>query len=91
MNGGTDQYDFAFQLEELDGGEFNSGPGWASFRGIGPRPGRPLHDFWTAVMIRAADTMTPDDHPEDWYDLTTQVYVKHSSPGWIDGFRVKAG
>jgi hypothetical protein len=90
MNG-EDQYDFAFQLEELDGVEFNLGHRWAELRGIGPRPSRPLHEYWTAVAIRAVDTMNPNDDPPDWYDLKTQVYVKHSSPGWIDGFRVAAG
>ncbi len=90
MNGGMDEYELASQLHELDGFEFNSGHRWAELKGIGQRPNRPLHEYWMAVAIRAVDTMTPNQDPEDWYDLTTHVYVKHSRPGGIDGFRVKA-
>ena len=91
MNGESDVYELAERLEQLDGVAFNSGHRWAELKGLGPRPARPLHDYWTAVAIRAVDTMNPGEDPENWYDLKTKVYVKHSSPGWIDGFRVNAG
>jgi len=81
--------DLASRLEEL--GEFESGDGWASFRGIGKDPEHPLYRYWAAVMVRAVFPLTPEQAPEGWYDLTTRVYIKHESPGWIDGFRVSTG
>lgn len=77
----------SMDLGEL--GDLKSGPGWAQFKGIGQDPEFPLSDYWVAVLKAAAHTLTPDRDGEGWFDVKTTVYVKHSSPGWVDGFRVQ--
>jgi hypothetical protein len=62
--------------------------GQAEVTGIGRYPARPLHQFWIDTVREAADTYGPEDG-EGWYDVKTAVYIKHSSPGWVDGFKVQ--
>ena len=35
--------------------------GRAEIKGIGRRPPRPLHEYWSAVLVAAADTADPED------------------------------
>jgi len=66
------------------------GQGEAEVTGIGRYPTRPLHHYWIDTVRAAADTL-PADGPEGWVDVQTSVFIKHSSPGWVDGFRVHLG
>jgi len=67
-----------------------TGKGEAEVGGIGRYPARPLHHYWIDTVKAAADTLGEDDG-EGWFNVETAVYVKHRSPGWVDGFSVKLG
>jgi hypothetical protein len=62
--------------------------GRAEITGIGRYPARPLHQYWLDTVKEAADTLDAGDG-EGWFDVQTAVYVKHRSPGWVDGFKVQ--
>ena len=64
------------------------GSGLAEITGIGERPPRPLHDYWSYALALAADTLGAEDG-EGWREVKTGVFIKHGSPGWVDGFRVQ--
>ena len=65
------------------------GKGEAEVTGIGRYPGRPLHHYWIDTVREAADTFVADVDPEGWVSVQTSVFIKHSSPGWVDGFKVQ--
>lgn len=65
--------------------------GRAEIKGIGRRPPRPLHEYWSAVLVAAADTADPKTDPDEPYSVETVVYLRHGSPGWVDGFIVTLG
>lgn len=65
-----------------------TGKGSAEVTGIGRYPARQLHQYWIDTVKAAADTLGEDDG-EGWVVVQTEVYVKHRSPGWVDGFRVQ--
>ena len=76
------------------GGRITStGPGEAEVRDIGKYPKRPLHEYWIDTLREAAFTLPPPDDDallnDHWVQVETQILVKHSSPGWLDGYRVK--
>ena len=62
--------------------------GEAEVTGIGRYPVRPLHQYWIDTVREAADTFQEGRDPEGWVTVQTSVFIKHSSPGWVDGFRV---
>jgi hypothetical protein len=61
--------------------------GHAEIRGIGRRPPHALHEYWSAVLVAAANTFDASDGEE--FVVETRVFVRHQSPGWVDGFSVK--
>lgn len=63
-------------------------PGIGIVQGIGKDPKKPLSEYWGDAVAAAANTLRAEDEPGE-FQVTTYVYVKTSSPGWIDGFRVK--
>jgi hypothetical protein len=65
-----------------------TGKGSAAVTGIGRYPARPLHQYWLDTVKAAVDTLEEADG-EGWAVIETAVYVKHRSPGWVDGFRVQ--
>jgi len=65
-----------------------TGRGSAEVTGIGRYPARQLHQYWVDTVKAAADTLGEEDG-EGWVEVRTQVYVKHRSPGWVDGFSVQ--
>ena len=77
-------------IDELTGlGDFSSGPGWAQIKDIG-KPGERrhgLHQYWSALLDAAAATLSEGED----FTVTTKVFLKHESPGWVDGFRVDLG
>ena len=77
--GGTDD----LTIQELDG--YAEGRGWAEIRGLGRQPRYKPHEYWSALLSAAVNTI---DEGEE-FEVHTTVYVKHSSPGWWDGFRVQ--
>lgn len=72
------------RIEEFDG--FAQGEFWAEIRGIGQFSRLAPHEYLDALLGKAVDTIP--DGEEGPFQVTTTVYVKHSSPGWWDGFRV---
>ena len=75
------------RIEEFEGFAQGDDDGfWAEIRGIGQFSRHKPHQYLDALLDKAVD-MVPD--PEEGpFQVTTTVYVKHSSPGWWDGFRV---
>ncbi len=71
--------------EDIGRDVVSKGPGEAEVRGIGRRPPHPLHEYWSAVLAEAANTV--EDGEE--FVVETTVFVRHQSPGWVDGFSVK--
>jgi hypothetical protein len=69
----------------MEQSESGSGIGFAME--IGQRPSKPLHEHWGDALRQAADSLAPGE--ADWFNVQTWVYVKHSSPGWVDGFKVQ--
>ena len=67
--------------------EYAEGSGWAEIRGIGPQPRYSPHEYLNALLKAAVNTISEDD--EGPFEVRTSVYVKHSSPGWWDGFKVQ--
>jgi hypothetical protein len=67
-----------------------TGKGSAEVTGIGRYPARQLHQYWVDTVKAAADTLGEEDG-EGWVVVQTEVFVKHRSPGWVDGFRVQLG
>ena len=72
------------RVEELEG--YAEGPGWAEIRGLGPEPRYARHEYLNALLKAAVNTIP--ESQEGPFEIQTLVYVKHSSPGWWDGFRV---
>lgn len=68
----------------------DTGRSWAEVTEIGTPESRekPLHEHWGDVLSAAAHQLGHDDG-EGWFDVETTVYVKHGSPGWVDGFSVQ--
>ena len=64
---------------------YQEGEGWAEVRGLGQDPQHDPHDYLNALLDAAVHTIPVDQ--EGPFELHTTVYVKHSSPGWWDGFR----
>jgi hypothetical protein len=61
------------------------GQGQAEIRGIGRRPPHPLHEYWSAVLEKAAETWDTGEE----FEVKTTVILRHESPGWVDGFVVQ--
>jgi hypothetical protein len=72
------------RIEEFEG--FDQGEFWAEIRGIGQFSRHAPHEYLDALLGKAVDTIP--DGEEGPFEMHTTVYVKHSSPGWWDGFRV---
>ena len=72
------------RIEELDG--YDHGDGWAEIRGLGQNPRHAPHVYLDALLDAAVNTIP--DGAEGPFEIHTSVYVKHSSPGWWDGFKV---
>ena len=73
-------------LAEL--GEYAEGRGWAEIRGLGQQPRYKPHEYLSALLKAAVNTIPAQDG-EGWFEVRTFAYVKHESPGWYDGFRVQ--
>jgi hypothetical protein len=73
----------ALNIADLDG--YREGRGWAEIRGLGKEPRHKPHEYWSALLAAAVNTL---DEGEE-FEVQTFVYVKHESPGWWDGFRVQ--
>ncbi len=73
-------------------GSPETGRSWAEVRDIGPPESRekPLHEYWSDALQAAAFELGVEDG-EGWFDLETTVYIKHGSPGWVDGFQIRLG
>lgn len=56
-------------------------------QGIGPKPEKSLLAYWEDALKAAANSLGPDDEPGE-FTVSTEVYVKANSPGFIDGFKV---
>ncbi len=76
------------RIEEFDGfdRQAEGETFWAEIRGIGQFSRYKPHEYLDALLDQAVN-MVPDGL-EGPFTITTTVYVKHSSPGWWDGFRV---
>ena len=45
--------------------------------------------YWNRALHNVLEKVAEGD--EGLYTVTRQVKVKHSSPGWVDGYRVDLG
>lgn len=54
--------------------------------GIDYESRRPHHENFDEALQKAVDAI-PDGPPE-WFTVELQVRVRHSSPGWVDGYKV---
>ena len=54
---------------------------------VGQESGRSHHQHFDEALERAV-AETPNGPPK-WYKVEEYVYVKHTNPGWVDGYRVK--
>ncbi len=70
-------------------GSPETGHSWAEVTEIGPPESRdkPLHEHWTDALEAAAFELGVGDG-EGWFNVRTTVYIKHGSPGWVDGFQI---
>jgi hypothetical protein len=53
---------------------------------VGQESATPHHEHFDEALKRAVDA-TPNGPPK-WYKVEAYVYVKHTNPGWVDGYRV---
>jgi len=79
------------RIEEHDGyaqGNFEEeGEFWIEIHGIGKEPRHAPYEYLSALLDAAVHKIPqPQEGP---FKVETLVYVKHSSPGWWDGFRVQ--
>ena len=54
---------------------------------VGEESRKPHHEQFDDALALAVDQIPPG--PPGWYKVEAYVYVKHSSPGWVDGYSVK--
>jgi hypothetical protein len=54
---------------------------------VGPESRRPHHEHFDNALQQAIDQI-PADAPQ-WFTVEASVFVKHESPGWIDGYRIR--
>ena len=53
---------------------------------VGQESRKPHHENFDDALALAVDQIPAG--PPGWFKVEAYVYVKHSSPGWVDGYKV---
>jgi hypothetical protein len=51
------------------------------------RPAPKHHEKFDQALQNAVDAISPGD--PGWFEVKLFVHVSHSSPGWVDGYRIQ--